>query len=68
MINKEITKHIGVIGTKGAWNLEVNMVKWNNGEEKLDIRSWDSNREKCSKGISLSNEEAAALKKILNDE
>ena len=38
-IKKEIVRHIGVISesTRG-WQLELNMVRWDDGEPKLDLR------------------------------
>lgn len=62
----EIKKHIGVIseGTKG-WKKELNLVKWGDNSVQLDIRSWDENHEKMSKGICLTREEAVELSKLL---
>ena len=63
----KITKEIGVIGegTKG-WKKEVNFVSWNDRPPKLDIRDWNENHEKMSKGITLSTEEAKKLKEFLD--
>ncbi len=64
----EIVKHIGVLSTnKAKWNREINIVRWNNGKPKLDIRDWAPEHEKMSKGISLSGEEVAVLKEILEE-
>ena len=61
-----ITENIAVIGngTKG-WQKEVNMVSWNGGEAKLDIRDWAPDHSKMGKGIVLTNEEATALMNAL---
>lgn len=70
--NKEfrfsITRHIGVLaeGTKG-WKKEVNMVSWNDRPAKLDIREWDENHVKMSKGITLNAEEAALLRELIDN-
>ncbi len=64
----EIVKHIGILSTnKSKWNREVNIVRWNKGKPKLDIRDWAPEHEKMSKGISLSGEEVAVLKEILEE-
>lgn len=64
----EIVKQIGVLSTnKSKWNREVNIVRWNNGKPKLDIRDWAPEHEKMSKGISLTGEEVAVLKEILEE-
>jgi len=65
-IKYEITKHIGVLseGSKG-WQKEFNLISWNDREPKYDIRDWSPEHEKMGKGITLSEEELAALKKLL---
>ena len=35
----EITQELGVI-SEGKYNIELNMVSWNDREPKSDIRSW----------------------------
>ncbi len=63
----EITEQIGVLseGSNG-WSREINLISWNGREAKYDIRDWAPGNEKMGKGISLSKEEAKALKEILN--
>ena len=62
----EITEEIGVLSeSKGGWRKEVNMVSWNDKPAKLDIREWAPNHEKMGKGTSLSTEEVAKLKELL---
>lgn len=54
-----ITK-LGVTSAKG-WTKELNIVKWGDNPPKLDIRSWNEDHTKCSKGITLDEEEASLL-------
>ena len=61
----EIKKELGIIGDPAEWHKEVNVISWNEGEPKLDIRVWSPNSEKMSKGISLDEEEAQQLYEIL---
>lgn len=61
----EITDELGIIGDTAEWHKEVNVISWNGGEGKLDIRVWSPNSEKMSKGISLDDEEAHQLYEIL---
>lgn len=65
----EIKQHIGVLSEnpQSGWQMELNLVSWNDKPAKLDIRSWDTQHEKCSKGITLTTEEARALKALLNE-
>jgi len=61
-INYEIVKHIATLSEgKGGWTKEVNLIKWNGGDAKLDIRSWSEDKSKMGKGISLDYEEAQIL-------
>ncbi|NLT12204.1 MAG: hypothetical protein GXY06_07330 [Clostridiaceae bacterium] len=67
-ITSEIIKEIGILSSgKSGWNREVNIVRWNGGKAKLDIRDWGPDHEKARKGITLSSEEVAVLKEILAD-
>lgn len=63
-----IKKNLGIIGegTKG-WKKEVNSVSWNDRKPKLDIRDWDETHEKMGKGVTLSKEEAIALRDLLQE-
>ena len=67
-IKFEIVKSIGVIAqNRSGWQREVNIIKWNEGKAKLDIRDWGPDHEKVGKGISLTKEEVAILKTLLED-
>jgi len=61
-INFEIVKHIAVLSTsKHGWTKELNRVKWGNRKAAYDIRLWDPEHERMSRGITLSDSEYAAL-------
>lgn len=64
----EITKQIGVLSesTRG-WTKELNMVSWNEREPKFDLREWSPDHARMGKGITLTTEDIAALKLLLND-
>ena len=61
----EIMEHIGVIDTydnrEQAWSKEVNIVSWNGGPAKVDIRDWSSDHERMSRGITLTEEQAQKM-------
>ena len=50
-----------------GWERQLNMISWNDHEPKYDIRDWSPDGSKMSKGISLSHDEMAVLKDILNE-
>ena len=61
-VTRKIVKHIAVISeTTSGWRKELNLVSWNGREPKLDVREWDPDHEKCSKGLTMSYEEAQGL-------
>lgn len=67
-IKYDITKHIGVLSESAkGWKKELNLVSWSGREPKYDIREWSPEHEKMGKGSTLSDEEAAILKQILDD-
>lgn len=67
-ITYKIVEHIGVFGTTPAgWTKELNIVSWNDGEPRYDIRDWSTDHTKMSKGITLSHEHIVALKKLMED-
>ncbi|MBF2474935.1 hypothetical protein IA829_03190 [Listeria seeligeri] len=65
-IEYEIMEEVGVLSenTRG-WRKELNRVSWNGRPAKYDIRDWAENHEKMGKEITLTDEEAEALKKLL---
>ncbi len=64
----EITRNIGVLSeTNKGWSKELNLVSWNDRDPKYDIRDWSSEHDKMGKGVTLTQEELAELKKLLND-
>jgi hypothetical protein len=63
----EITEDIGVLSEAGSgWKKELNLVSWNDRASKYDIRDWDPDHGKMGKGITLSRDEAVALRDMLN--
>lgn len=65
-IRCEVLEEIGVIGQKkDGWTREVNIVSWNNAPAKVDVRDWDPDHNRMSKGITLLEEEAENLVKVL---
>ena len=63
----DVLENLVVFGQRkdSGWTKEANIVCWNGGSPKLDIREWAPNHEKMGKGTSLSTEEVAKLKELL---
>ena len=62
----EIVQHFGVLKErKNGWKKELNKVSWNGAEPKWDIREWNEEHDKTSKGTTLSDDEAKILFGIL---
>ena len=66
-IKFEITKKIGVLSkSPSGWAKQLNLISWNDRDPKYDIREWSPDGGKMGKGVTLSGEELAALKELLN--
>ena len=62
----EIIETFGTLSTTpSGWTKELNLISWNGGEPKYDIRQWAPDHAKMGKGVSLSREEAEELKNLL---
>ena len=64
-ITYDVVENIGVIADNGAWETQVNMISWNNAKPKFDIRKWNVETDRMSKGISLTESEARELVRVL---
>lgn len=50
----EIVEHIATLEEfSSGWTMEFNIVKWNGGEAKYDIRPWSGDHKKMGRGITL---------------
>ena len=52
---------------ENPWRKEANIVSWNGGEPKVDIRDWSCDYRRMSRGITLTDEQAERLAKALTD-
>ena len=67
-IKFEIVKEFGVFSENNkGWTREVNLISWNDGTPKYDVRDWSPDHSRMGKGITLTKEELDDLKKILDD-
>ena len=64
----EIIEEIGQVGkpTASGWSTRLNLISWNGGSPKLDIRSWNEDMSRMGKGVSFSKEGAKDLAILLN--
>jgi hypothetical protein len=62
----EIVEHIGTLSeSPKGWTKELNVVSWNHGKPKYDLRDWAPDHSKMGKGVTLSAEEMAKLKELV---
>ena len=65
-ITFEIIEEIGIISTVDTgWTKELNLVRWNGGIAKYDIRDWDPSHTRMSKGITLKEEEMRRILELM---
>ena len=68
-IQYEIVKEIAVLSKSGSgYTKEINLISWNGNEPKYDIRSFSPDREKCGRGITLTEQEVKMLLEALQSE
>ena len=66
-ISYKVIANVGTLSKyQSGWSKEVNIVSWNEGDAKLDIRDWDANHEHMSRGVTLHMTEAAALADLIS--
>lgn len=61
-----IVDEIATLSESGKWKKQLNIVQWGDNIAKYDIRSWNEDKTKSGKGITLSIEEVRALRNALN--
>ena len=67
-IKYEVVQRIAVLSQRPrGWERQLNLISWNDGEPKYDIRDWSPDGSRMAKGISLTEEELKTLKGILDD-
>lgn len=65
----DIVEELGVLSENAkGWRKELNFVSFNEREAKMDIREWNPDHTRMSKGITLSEEEAKVLYELLKEE
>ena len=68
-IKFEIVNHIGVINRNDrGWTKELNIVSWNDQPPKYDIRDWDEQHERMSRGITLTRQEIESVVEAFQNE
>ena len=61
-ISYKVIANVGTLAKyQSGWSKEVNIVSWNEGPAKLDIRDWSEDHEKMSRVITLNADEVQRL-------
>ena len=64
----KVIREIAVLSEKtNGWSKQLNLISWNDGEPKYDIRDWGPNREKMGKGVTLTPAELMSLSEALEE-
>ena len=62
----KVVHHLGVYGRSAkGWTKEANVIEWNGNRAKLDLREWDPEHARMSRGITLHKQEMLYLLQIL---
>lgn len=67
-IKFEVVEEIKILSeNSNGWTKELNLVSWNGGKPKYDIRDWSPDKERMAKGITLTEEEMKILVDTMNN-
>lgn len=67
-VKYDIIEEIGVLSLNAkGWSKEINLISWNGGVPKYDIRDWAPEHEKMGKGTTLTKEELLKLKEVIEN-
>ena len=63
----EIVERIGSLdkANDNGWTRELNLVAWNGGAPKLDIREWAPDHQRMSRGITLTEQQGIRFAQLL---
>lgn len=65
-IKMNIVKSLGIVAKNDkGYTKELNIISWNDGAPKFDLRQWTPDDHRALKGITLSDHEMILLYKIL---
>lgn len=66
-IKVDIVEKIGVLDkpNDNGWTRELNLVSWNGGAPKLDIREWSPDHSRMSRGITLTEQQGIRFAQLL---
>lgn len=66
----DMQEHIGRIGDRGEYTVELTLLGWRGGKPKYDLRVWsdfdDAEKRVPLKGVSMTEAEVQELRRILN--
>lgn len=65
----EIKKALEILSTSNSgWTKELNIISWNGGKPKYDIREWSPDHTKMGKGVTLTGEQAEMICAAIADD
>ena len=65
----ETVENLGILSENAkGWRKELNLVSWSEREPKYDIREWNPDHTRMSKGVTFTEDEVKVLFEILKDE
>ncbi|HHX68532.1 MAG: PC4/YdbC family ssDNA-binding protein [Miniphocaeibacter sp.] len=65
----EIVENLGILSENAkGWRKELNLVSWSEREPKYDIREWNPDHTRMSKGVTFTKDELMILQELLKEE
>ncbi len=67
IVSFEIKNHLAVLReNSNGWKKEVNIVSWNGGPARFDIREWSPDHTRMSRGVTLGMDEGRKIVEVIN--
>ncbi len=67
-IKFEIVEEICTLSeSPNGWTKQLNLVSWNGSKPKYDIREWSDDRQRMSKGITLTEDEMSKIVEVVKN-
>ena len=57
----EILETLVELPEANGYHMELNLIKWGDNDPKYDLRRWNEDRSRMTKGITMTREELLAL-------
>ena len=67
-VRVHVVEEIAILSeAENGWKKKLTLTQWNGNPAKLDIRSWNEDNSRCSRGLTLTEEEMENLVNAMSE-